>query len=84
MFRVGATYTIKMLNDDGETTALHGCKIIRIGPSLVEYQQDGQKAVILNTASRLFIDATLELQAPPLQHKPVKVSKGRRGAGRRV
>jgi hypothetical protein len=83
MFKVGATYTIRMLDDDGETTSLHGCKIIKVEPSLVEYQQDAQEAVILNTASRLFIDATLEQEAPPLKHKPAKVYKGH-GARRRV
>jgi hypothetical protein len=64
MFNAGATYTIKMWEDSGDggiLTDYPDCKIVEVDSPRIKYRQ-GEKEIILNTASLAFVSATREPQ----------------------
>jgi hypothetical protein len=64
MFKVGATYTITILEDTiGEAeageTEYGGCKIIEVQWPCIKYRQGGDDETILNVSSLRFMRAKL-------------------------
>lgn len=63
MFEVGKIYTIRMWEDgeeDHEIADYESCEVIEVSMPLIKFRQATNEAVIVNTASLSFIQATLE------------------------
>ena len=63
MFEVGKTYTIRMWEDGEEGHELadyENCEVLEVSMPLIKFRQATNDAVIVNTASLAFVQATLE------------------------
>lgn len=63
MFEVGKTYTIRMWEDgeDGHELAdYESCEVLEVSMPLIKFRQATNEAVIVNTASLSFVQATDE------------------------
>ena len=63
MFEVGKSYTIRMWEDgeEGHEVAdYENCEVLEVSMPLIKFRQATNDAVIVNTASLAFVQATLE------------------------
>ena len=63
MFEVGKSYTIRMWEDgeeDHELADYENCEVLEVSMPLIKFRQASNDAVIVNTASLSFVQATEE------------------------